>query len=324
MHRLGQRAAAGIGQSQRGDHRVAGARYVEHLARAGRHGGHLAGLLHQRHAAFGAGDEYRVGRAFGQQSTRRGGDLGLGAGRAAGGGGKFLEVRRDAGGPPVAGEIVGFGIDEHRHAGAAGRRDRVRHDRGFQRGLAVIRQDQRAATGEPGIDSRHQRRLFLGEKPGAAFVVGAHYLLAAGDEARLADRRPAGAHHQSGFDAGALLQDAAQPGARLVLADQADQDRARAERGDVARHVAGAARHFACFAQPDHRDRRFGRDTLDLAVQEAVQHDVAQAQNGQPGEIHRYPRRIGWDAALMCSFLVRVSKKDAKPIQKATIGQIAD
>ena len=42
----------------------------------------------------------------------------------------------------------------------------------------------------------------------------------------------------------------------------------------------------ARFAQVDDRDGRFGGDALDVAVQKAVEHDVADAQHAKRRKIH--------------------------------------
>ena len=71
--------------------------------------------------------------------------------------------------------------------------------------------------------------------------------------------------------------------AGVVVADEADENAARAERGDIARDVAGAA--DLTFAVPDreHRRRRLGRNARDLAVDEIVEHEIADAEHGLLG-----------------------------------------
>ena len=61
------------------------------------------------------------------------------------------------------------------------------------------------------------------------------------DEAHLARGRARRIDHQRGLDQRIGLQPRDHVARRFVVADDADEDAARAERGDVARDVAGAA-----------------------------------------------------------------------------------
>ena len=55
---------------------------------------------------------------------------------------------------------------------------------------------------------------------------------------------------------------------------------ARAERDQVARHVAGAADHQVGALDRDHRGRRLRRDARDVAIDELVEHQIADAEHG--------------------------------------------
>ncbi len=72
--------------------------------------------------------------------------------------------------------------------------------------------------------------------------------------------------------------------AGVVVADHADEDAAGAERDQVARHIAGAADHQFAALDRDHRRRRLRRDARDLAIDELVQHQVADAEHGLTAE----------------------------------------
>ena len=71
--------------------------------------------------------------------------------------------------------------------------------------------------------------------------------------------------------------------ARIVVADQADKDAARAERSDVARDIAGAADIGLAALDGDHRRGRFRRNPRHLAIDEFVEHEVADAEHGLAG-----------------------------------------
>jgi hypothetical protein len=96
--------------------------------------------------------------------------------------------------------------------------------------------------------------------------------------------RRAGIDDQLGFETLLGVDHAAQGRAGVVLTHQADQHRLGAERRDVAGHVARAAQHGGFLLDRDHRHRRLGRDAVDRAIDEAVQHHVAEHQHGLAGE----------------------------------------
>ena len=112
--------------------------------------------------------------------------------------------------------------------------------------------------------------------------------------------RPGSSTRPSTFDAGEreLL---AEPRGGAVRADDADERRPAAERGDVVRHVRRASQAHVLRLELHDRDRRFGRDARHAADDEAIEHDVAddehrlageapdeiaRAARGEPGERH--------------------------------------
>ena len=101
-----------------------------------------------------------------------------------------------------------------------------------------------------------------------------------GDEAHLARRRAGGIGDQHGLDQLLPRQIGLQLRARLVLADQAGKDAARAESGDVARDIAGAADIGLAALDGNDGRRRFRRNARHLAIDEFVEHEVADAEHG--------------------------------------------
>ena len=105
-----------------------------------------------------------------------------------------------------------------------------------------------------------------------------------GDETHLARRLPARFDHEMRGDRALELGERfAEHDAGPVIADKPDEDTARSERGDVAGHVTGAADLDHAVLDRKNRGRRFGRDAGDLAIDEVVEHDVADAEHGLPG-----------------------------------------
>src|SRR5215813_9779082 len=72
--------------------------------------------------------------------------------------------------------------------------------------------------------------------------------------------------------------------AGVVVANRPDKDAARTEPYKVARDVARAANHDFRSLDRDHRRRRLRRNAGNLAVNELVQHQVADAENGLLGQ----------------------------------------
>ncbi len=72
--------------------------------------------------------------------------------------------------------------------------------------------------------------------------------------------------------------------AGVIVADQTDQNSLAAQGRDIAGHIAGPAQHRGFTFDGDHRHGGFRRDAVDGAIDEAVQHHVAQHQHGLASE----------------------------------------
>ena len=66
----------------------------------------------------------------------------------------------------------------------------------------------------------------------------------------------------------------------IVVADDADEDATRAQRGDIAGYVARATHHQFALRDAENGRRRFGRNAHDLAIDEIIEHQVADADDG--------------------------------------------
>src|SRR5262249_59290266 len=64
-----------------------------------------------------------------------------------------------------------------------------------------------------------------------------------------------------------------------ILADQAHKGTASAKARNVARDIAGAADQHLAFCHGKHRGRGFRRDAANIAVDELVKHQVADAEH---------------------------------------------
>jgi hypothetical protein len=191
-------------------------------------------------------------------------------------------------------------IDDDGHAGRPGLGDGRPEDLVVQNALRVVGYDHDVGLGKRIADrGDHAARGLLGDRFDD-FVVGPQQLLSVGEKARLHRGRSAGFDDQlrgeTGLGFGEIRDLQRQP----VFTGDRDQCRVRAERGHVAGHVAGAAEHGLLRADPQDRDRRFGRDALDASMHESIEHHVADAQNARSREciedglivmtvVHRWP-----------------------------------
>ncbi len=117
-----------------------------------------------------------------------------------------------------------------------------------------------------------------------------------GDEAQLARGRPRGVDHQMRIDqVGMLRERGAEDLPFGIIPDDAHEGARGAQRRDVARHVAGAADDEFLALDGEHRGRRLGRDALDLAIDIAVEHEVADAQHARAAELGQAPGKIEHD-----------------------------
>ena len=129
-----------------------------------------------------------------------------------------------------------------------------------------------------------------------------------GDEAHLARRLPRLVDHQIGHDQSVeFSQCVGQRQAGVVVADQADQNALRAKGSDIACHVAGAADlDHAALDREDWR-RRLGRNARDVAIDEFVEHDIADAENRLLAKVRECVFDIGYGTRHWFGYHVRLS-----------------
>jgi len=195
-------AARGEGGGEGGDDGVAGAGDVVHLARLGGEVELGAPGAQEGHAVLTAGDQ-QGGQAQvaheGLPLGHQGGLVGTGAHHRL----EFGQVGGDAGGPPVAAEVVALGVHQHRQAVGAG-------------ALAVVGEDEGADPLQ-----LHRARQGTGGLGGVGlFEVQADELLMAAEDAQLGDRGQAGDGVEAAFHPG-RLQGGGEGGGGLVVAGEA-------------------------------------------------------------------------------------------------------
>ena len=103
-------------------------------------------------------------------------------------------------------------------------------------------------------------------------------------EAQLAHGRAARIDDEIRFDqTGVAGKGCAQRLTRLVLSNHPEKETARAEACDITGDIARAADQLFLPLDREHRHRRFRRDARDLAIDEVVEHPVADAEHGLLG-----------------------------------------
>ena len=205
----------------------------------------------------------------------------LGIDRAACGLAKLAEIGGEeirAGIAPVASSLR---IDHHRLARALGSLDDPADRLVGQQPLAVVGEQDRIDVGHEIGGGADQSVLKLGRDRRGVLDIGAQEMcvVEVGDEAAFERRDALRRVDEVRLDIRQLAETAADRMGRLVGAHHPQEIALSAQRGDIPRHVAGAADRLLDPVQVDDRRRRLGRNPPDAAVAEAVQHEVADHQD---------------------------------------------
>ena len=181
------------------------------------------------------------------------------------------------------GEILDLGVDENRDLALAGHGQEGFHQGAGDDALVVIGNDDPFDV------------VLLDEGPDAGFdfrgnglpalLVDAHDLLVVGDDARLDRGRPLLVEDDAPRFGGVALD----PLPFVIVADDADQDRRRAQALQILLDVARASQAGGAFLDLDHRDGRLRRDPGDRAPDVFVDHQIAQHQNPAVSEFADEP-----------------------------------
>src|SRR5579885_1732308 len=282
-------------EGERRHHRVAGPGDIEHLAR---HGGEFLDCparLKEREPALAPRHEHGARLPALEQPTAGGVERGrIGDVDASGRRGLFA-VRLDQRGAAVVGEVAALGIDEPgKRLPAVHVGERVQ-ELGVDRALAVIRHDEHVGR-RAGTQHEVPQPPADGAIDGRDFPIEADHLLVAGDDAGLLRGLAPRDHDHPVGARTARPKRGHEPPPRGVVADNAADRHPSPEGSDVARNVARAARPRVVRHDADDRHGRLGRDALDLAPEELVEHQIADDKNAHAGEApHEPPQGLASD-----------------------------
>ena len=247
----------------------------------------LAGARQQAHAVLAARQQNRLAVHRSHEFAGCVLEIGFGIGAAAGRLKEFLAVRRQHRRAAIDGKIGAFRIDDDAFAEFLRLIDDIADDARGQRALGIIRQQHDVGVRQ----RRHGRRdhLLLDRSRDRLghFPIGTQQMRGEmiRNKAHLSGRRPARIHDQPRIDSRLARKFRLQQFACRIRTDHADENAMRAERSDIAPDIARAADIHLAALNGDHRRGRFRRHALDVAIDELVEHEIADAQHGLASDI---------------------------------------
>jgi hypothetical protein len=173
-------------------------------------------------------------------------------------------------------------IDDHLPPRRVRARDDLMRERPRQKPLGVIRQHDDVGRCEVRLEHREDGRLARRVGRPDVLVIQPHDLLMLADHPRLAQRRGAVVNRLQVHTV--VTRAPGQRRAGLVPANQRDESRLPAERGDVGRGIRRAAEDPSHAVDPDHRHRRLGRDPAAVAGEVLVEDGVAKDEDAPAGK----------------------------------------
>src|SRR5216683_3815846 len=121
----------------------------------------------------------------------------------------------------------------------------------------------------------------VGVERGRALAIGPQELLIAGYVTRLYRRRALRLHENVGLGPVLRFYQTPDLATGLVIADNGDKRRSRPQCPEVPHYIARPAEGLHLALDPQHRDWRFGGDSLDLTVNVVIEHHVTDTQHAR-------------------------------------------
>ena len=148
------------------------------------------------------------------------------------------------------------------------------------------------------------------------FLVGTQKMIISGNQPGLDNCRIIFQPEQMAVHAG-CRQQRSQLSAVFVPPDNSDKSPPAAQSRHIGRRVSGAAQHLLFPLKKENRHRCFRRNTVNLAVQKPVQHNIPDTKSLHPGKIINIRRKQCHLSLFILSFPVYFKKRN-KTQQKET------
>ena len=180
--------------------------------------------------------------------------------------------------------MADLGVDDEGCA-ATSRRAKHPHHFSCHGALQIVGHQNHARLRAEASDTIENLLLQRPRRVGIVLVIDAsHLLVSFGHYPDFLDRRSRRILDETLGSDGGVRQQAAQRRTGRIAADDADEHDRRAEGGQIVRDVGGPAEPRVLGLEAHNGDRCLGRDARDAPHDEAVQHDVADDENGLAGE----------------------------------------
>jgi hypothetical protein len=289
-HGLGPREAVRPRAGDRGQHDVARAGHVVHLARDGRDVQRRLTALLEQGAVLVERDDHRVEIELAAQRRREAGGVRracLERRRHARRPLRFGAIRRDRRRAAVLRVVADRGgIDEDRPTERAASGDEPAAEVGRADALVVVLEADDVDRGQQRLDALEQGVRDRGADRLARLDVHAEHLLrmavlGEADEAALDRRRALAIDEDPVHRAAAVAQGADEHAPLRVVADDAEARDLAPERGEASRDVRRAARHALRARRVQDRHRRVRAQPLGGAVEVLVEHEVPDHDRGE-------------------------------------------
>ncbi len=270
--------------------------------------GHVCDLEHRRlevpnrlpwpdqgHAGFCPRDQ---DRAIELPRDARAGSLDLRVRRTghAACGRQFSRVRLDEISAAIGFEGATLGIDKNLLSQRSGRANNLPEHPVTEHAFGIVGDHHDAGVSHRGEGRCDKPLLHFLRQARGNLAVDPEELLAAADDAGLADGRSRPIRHEMRGGYARSGQDVIQILCVLIVPDDPDQPHVASQSQTIDRDVGCAAGHRPVVAVQQHRNGRFGRNAFDLSGHVAVEHDIANDHD------RIRPAFVRWHSVSLCRF----------------------
>ncbi len=253
---------------------------------------------HDRHSILAAGDHEGVANALRENLASPGDHLLVARALVTASVLQLVAIRSQYGRALVLQEGAALGVHQDRLACGARRRDCLADDGIAQHALGVVRQHDDVGLRQSCAKLRKRGRRDGLRQRCFALNVRPQNLLTLADVASLECRGTVPVDDQQSLQRRSFRQPGAQLLAGFVDTHHADQDGVPSKIGDIPRDIGSAAGHIGGVLGSHHGHGRLGRHALHRAVDEAIEHHIAEHQHPSSGEGLQDPQQVAHSRAF--------------------------